>query len=228
MISLLLLNGGVGARFLSDGPKQFVSINGVPILVYALKAADAVAGITQIVVNYPAGHRETVESIVTDYAISTPVTYVPAGATRQESGELLLAAATNETVIIHESARPFVQTSDFEALIASDHANVGFMFEIPFTVAPVDPQTHRVTGSLERARLRNVQLPQKFAAADLRRGYDFSTAQGVLYTEDATMCADAGVDVFYIEGSEYNIKVTTPGDMNIANLIVSGRGHDVE
>ena len=223
MISLLLLNGGVGSRFEAGGPKQFVTINGVPILVYALKAADAVASITQIVLNFPNGHEETVRNVVRDYAISTPITYVPAGATRQESGAALLAAATNDLVVIHESARPLVQSRDFETLIASEHANVGFMHEIPFTVAPVDPATHRVTGSLERSRLRNVQLPQKFAAADLRRGYEYAQGADLVYTEDATMCADAGAEVFFIEGSEYNIKVTTPGDMNIASLIVSGR-----
>jgi 2-C-methyl-D-erythritol 4-phosphate cytidylyltransferase len=70
-------------------------------------------------------------------------------------------------------------------------------------------------------------LPQKFAAADLRAGYEFAAREGLVYTEDATMCADAGKEVYYMEGSEHNIKVTTPGDMNIATLIVSRRvGND--
>lgn len=228
MVSLLLLNGGVGSRLRADGPKQFVTINGVPILVYALKAADAVPQITEIVINYPDGHRDTVEGIVRDYAISTPVTYVPAGSSRQESGHRLLDAATHDVVIIHESARPLVRAEDFVTLIESEHDNVGFMREIPFTVAPVDPETQRVTGSLERSRLRNVQLPQKFSAEDLRAGYAFAERQDLTYTEDATMCVDAGAEVYFLEGSEYNIKVTTPGDMSIATLIVSGRSNDDE
>ncbi|GMA35914.1 hypothetical protein GCM10025876_21180 [Demequina litorisediminis] len=157
VISLLLLNGGVGARAKTAGPKQFVKINGVPILVYSLKEADEVEAITQIVVNYPAGHRDTVEQIVKDYAIATPVVYAEAGTTRQESVARLLDEATNDVVMIHESARPLVRAADFRALAESAHANVGFMREISFTVAPVDPETQRVTGSLERARLRNVQ-----------------------------------------------------------------------
>lgn len=228
MVSLLLLNGGVGSRLRADGPKQFVTINGVPILVYALKAADAVSEITEIVINYPEGHLDTVKEAVRDYAITTPVTYVPAGSTRQESGRLLLAGSTNAVVIIHESARPLVRTDDFATLIASEHANVGYMHEIPFTVAPVDPASRRVTGSLERARLRNVQLPQKFDAETLRAGYDYAASHGRAYTEDATMCADAGAEVYFIDGSEYNIKVTTPGDMTIADLIMSGRANDDE
>ncbi|MDE0572229.1 2-C-methyl-D-erythritol 4-phosphate cytidylyltransferase [Demequina sp. B12] len=228
MISLLLLNGGIGARAKTAGPKQFVKINGVPILVYSLKEADEVEAITEIVVNYPAGHLDTVEQLVRDYAIATPVKFVEAGTTRQESVAKLLDAADNDTVMIHESARPLVTAQDFAALANSEHANVGFMREISFTVAPVDPDTQRVTGSLERARLRNVQLPQKFAAADLRKGHEFAIAEGRTFTEDATMCADAGIDVFFIEGDESNLKVTTPGDVRLATHLFRTRGEDDE
>ncbi|MFV0285133.1 MAG: 2-C-methyl-D-erythritol 4-phosphate cytidylyltransferase [Demequina sp.] len=226
MISLLLLNGGVGARAKTAGPKQFVKINGVPILVYSLKEADEVEAITQIVVNYPAGHRDTVEQIVKDYAIATPVVYAEAGTTRQESVARLLDEATNDVVMIHESARPLVRAADFRALAESAHANVGFMREISFTVAPVDPETQRVTGSLERARLRNVQLPQKFSKADLRAGHEFAIASGLTFTEDATMCADAGIDVFFVEGDERNLKVTTPGDVNLATHLLRHEGEE--
>lgn len=224
MISLLLLNGGVGSRARTAGPKQFVKINGVPIVVYSLKAADEVAEITEIVLNFPPGHREKLEDLVRDYAISTPVKYADAGQTRQESVSLLLDEVTNESVLLHESARPMVSANDFRALISSAHANVGYMREISFTVAPVDPDSSRVTGSLERSRLRNVQLPQKFNLADLRKGHEFATASGTHYTEDATMCADAGIDVFFVEGSEDNLKVTTPGDVNLATMLLRHEG----
>ncbi|WP_061963344.1 IspD/TarI family cytidylyltransferase [Demequina aurantiaca] len=226
MISLILLNGGVGARARTAGPKQFVKINGVPIVVYSLKAADEVAEITEIVLNFPPGHRDTLEALVRDYAIQTPVKYADAGQTRQQSVALLLDQVTNDDVLLHESARPIVTADDFRTLINSDHANVGFMREISFTVAPVDPDTSRVTGSLERSRLRNVQLPQKFNLDDLRRGHEFASASGTHYTEDATMCADAGIDVFFVEGSEHNLKVTTPGDVNLATMLLRREGDE--
>lgn len=226
MISLLLLNGGIGARARTSGPKQFLKINGVPIVVYSLKAADEVEEITEIVLNFPPGHRETLEKLVRDYAISTPVKYADAGHTRQESVALLLDQVTNDSVLLHESARPIVTADDFRTLITSEHANVGFMREIPFTVAPVDPESSRVTGSLERARLRNVQLPQKFKREDLRKGHTFASESGTHYTEDATMCADAGIDVFFVEGSEKNLKVTTPGDVNLATMLLRREGDE--
>ena len=92
MYSLALLNGGIGTRVAAGRPKQFIDVNGIPILVYSLVAADAVTEITQIVLNYPEGWRDDVEKIVTDYAIKTPITYVRPGATRHESVALHAAA----------------------------------------------------------------------------------------------------------------------------------------
>src|SRR3712207_1733392 len=165
-------------------PKQFLTVNGLPILVYSLVAADAVPQIDQIVLNYPEGWRQEVEDIVRDYAIKTPVQYVPAGGTRQESVAAALDLCTNENVVLHEAARPLVRTADFARLIASPERNVSFMIPIPFTVAPVDPGTRAVTGYLERERLRNVQLPQKFDLGDLKKAHAFAAGQQTVYTED--------------------------------------------
>lgn len=222
MYSLVLLNGGVGSRVAAGQPKQFVKVNGIPILVYSLIAADAVEEITQIVLNYPPDWRDAVEEIVTAYAIETPVTYVEAGTSRHASVSAGIAAVTNSQVIIHEAARPLVTSGDFRALIASEHSNVGLMQEISFTVAPVDPASHRVTGSLERARLRNVQLPQKFNLADLRDAHAYAQREGVVFTEDATLLAVAGKDVYFIPGSDRNLKVTTPTDVRLATFLLQG------
>ncbi|MBD5786379.1 2-C-methyl-D-erythritol 4-phosphate cytidylyltransferase [Cellulosimicrobium terreum] len=226
MYSLLLLNGGVGARVAAGQPKQLIKVNGIPILVYSLVAADAVPQIDQIVLNYPEGWREDVEKVVTDYAIKTPVVYVPAGSSRHESVALLLEHVTNDDVVIHESARPLVETADFARLVAAEHRNVSLMLEIPFTVAPVDPGSHRVTGYLERATLRNVQLPQKFSRADLEDAHAFARREDRLFTEDATLVAVAGHDVRFVDGSDRNIKVTTPTDVRLATYLLTGGEDD--
>jgi 2-C-methyl-D-erythritol 4-phosphate cytidylyltransferase len=222
MYSLLLLNGGVGARVAAGQPKQLIKVKGIPILVYSLVGADAVPEIDQIVLNYPDGWREDVERIVTAYAIKTPVSYVEAGDTRHESVARMLSTAVNDDVIIHESARPLVTSADFGALIADEGRNVSLMLEIPFTVAPVDPESRTVTGYLERATLRNVQLPQKFAKADLVKAHEWAAGEGKTYTEDATLVAVAGHEVRFIDGRDRNIKVTTPTDVKLATYLLSG------
>lgn len=226
MYSLALLNGGVGARVAAGRPKQFISVNGIPILVYSLVAADGVDAITQIVLNYPEGWREDVEKIVTDYAIKTPITYVSPGRTRHESVGLMLPHLENNHVVIHESARPLVSAADFEQIIAHEHPDVSFMLEIPFTVAPVDPETQKVTGSLNRDTLRNVQLPQKFSRDTLVAAHEYAAREGVVFTEDATLCAVAGFDVRFLDGKDSNFKVTTPVDVQLAGYLLGNEGND--
>src|SRR5689334_16936584 len=105
MYTFVLLNGGSGRRMGAVHPKQFLKVNGIPILVYSLVAADAVPEIDQIVLNYPDGWRSEVERIVADWAIRTPVDYVAAGGTRQESVARALDLCRHDDVILHEAAR---------------------------------------------------------------------------------------------------------------------------
>jgi 2-C-methyl-D-erythritol 4-phosphate cytidylyltransferase len=226
MYSLILLNGGVGARVAAGRPKQFVHVNGLPILVYSLVAADATEGITQIVLNYPDGWQDDVEKIVTDFAIRTPITYVPAGRSRHESVALMIPHCKNEHVIVHESARPLVSHEDFNRIIADPHPNVSFMLPIPFTVAPVDPERRTVTGSLDRDTLRNVQLPQKFEMSALIAAHEYAERMGVTFTEDATLVAVSGADVRFIDGADRNFKVTTVTDVRLAGFLLGSEATD--
>jgi 2-C-methyl-D-erythritol 4-phosphate cytidylyltransferase len=218
--TLILLNGGVGSRVATDRPKQFLHINGIPILVYSLVAADAREQITQIILNYPDGWRDETERIVIDYAIRTPITYVSGGTSRHDSVARMLPYCENDGVIIHESARPLVTSEDFARIVAHPRDNVSFMLDIPFTVAPVDPDTARVTGSLDRSRLRNVQLPQKFDKAVLAKAHAYAEREGLTFTEDATLCAVAGFDVWFLDGSDRNFKVTTYTDVKLAGYLL--------
>ena len=226
MFSLALLNGGVGARVAAGRPKQFIAVNGIPILVYSLVAADGVEAISQIVLNYPPGWREDVEKIVTDYAIKTPITYVEAGSTRHESVGRMLPLVRNDNVVIHESARPLVTAADFERIIRHEHPDVSYMLEIPFTVAPVDPGSRKVVGSLDRGTLRNVQLPQKFRTSTLVAAHEYAAREGVVFTEDATLCAVAGFDVRFIDGDDRNFKVTTRVDVQLAGCLLGNEAYD--
>ena len=115
---------------------------------------------------------------------------------------------------------------NFEDLIEDEHANVSLMTPISFTVAPVDPETHDVTGSLERDRLRNVQLPQKFSRADLTSAHEQARQDGKVFTEDATLVAEYGHPVYFIDGSDVNFKVTTPTDLRMAGFLLRPEEED--
>lgn len=226
MYSLVLLNGGIGSRVAAGQPKQFIHVNGLPIIVYSLVAADAVDEIDEIVLNYPEGWRDDTEKLVIDYAVKTPVTYVQAGGSRHESVSMMLPWCKNERVIVHETARPLVSAGDFRRIVADPHDNVSFMLPIPFTVAPVEPDSAKVTGWLDRGKLRNVQLPQKFRKADLIAAHEYAAREGVEFTEDATLVAVAGSEVYFLDGEDRNFKVTTNTDVRLAGFLLGGEDDD--
>lgn len=220
MYSVLLLNGGVGRRAGAGVPKQFVKIKGIPMLVYSLVAIDKHPKINEIILNFPAGHKDEVINIVESWAIKTPVVYVEAGETRHESVMNMLDAAKNKNVFIHEGARPMVQTADFTTLDEHPESNVSLMLPISFTVAPVNPKSKQVTGYIERDSLRNVQLPQKFNINDLRDAHIQAKNEGKIFTEDATGLAHYGKKVYFVEGQDSNFKVTTSLDIHIATQLL--------
>lgn len=191
-------------------------------MIYPMIAVDEIEQIERIVLNYPAGWGDVVRKLVQDYAIKTPVEYVEGSATRQDSVRDMLDHVRTEHVVIHETARPLVSADDFVDLISQEHDNVSFMLPIPFTVAPVDPASGRVTGALDRDRLRNVQLPQKFRTATVREAHAAAASSGEVFTEDATLCAVHGADVRFIPGLDRNFKITTSTDVRLAGFLLTG------
>jgi 2-C-methyl-D-erythritol 4-phosphate cytidylyltransferase len=221
--TLLLLNGGRGLRARTEGPKQFTKINGIPLLVYALIAADAEPRIGEIILNHPPSHRALTEEVLRDWAIATPVTLLEAGRTRHESVRKLVERASGKYVLVHEAARPMVTAEDFATLIDSGYDDVSFVLPLAFTVAPVDASQGKITGYIERDGLRNVQLPQRYLRQDLVDAHRWAAERGLDYTEDATLVTAFGRDVHFIEGKEANLKVTTPFDMRMAAMLLSAK-----
>jgi len=219
--SFLLLSGGVGSRINIGKPKQYVKLHGIPMIIYSLVAIKDLKQIKELIVNYPPNEKENMQRFVKSSDITIPVIYVPAGETRQDSVSKMLDKANYENVIIHESARPIVTEETFITLINSEFTNCGYMHEIPFTVAPVDPESRLVTGSLERKCLRNVLLPQKFETKTLKLAHKTSIDKGLFFTEDACLFVENGYKFHFIDGKDTNIKVTYKSDLILAETLLS-------
>lgn len=221
LISLLLLNGGVGSRLALDVPKQFHEVNGHPIMAYTLIAASKIDAISEIVLNAPEGFEARTREILDHYAGGKPVTLVAPGASRQASVHHLLQATTNPRVLIHETARPMVTRAMFQALIDHEADNVGYFDDITFSMCRVDRKTQTVSKNVRREKVFNIQLPQKFDRATLVAAHEGALSKGRIFTEDAVMVhkmTDAKVHV--LPGDPRNIKVTTQNDLiTISQLI---------
>ncbi len=222
LLSLILLNGGIGSRVGADKPKQLIRINGIPIFIYALRVADQIEEISQVILNFPPGWENEMRDLTQKYAIKTPLTFVEAGTTRHESVALMVQHVETEHMLIHEAARPLATVQDFKLLIEHPQDNVSLTRPIPFTVLKKEAGTDKIGGVLDRDLLLNIQLPQKFSTATLKSAHAAAAANGEVFTEDAALVFSSGATVHYLDGSEKNFKVTTLQDVYMAEYVMGG------
>lgn len=218
MVTMILLSGGSGRRMQNSIPKQYMLLAGKPVIMHILERLEKLESISKIVIVCTEAYRSSITLMLEQYGISKEIVLAPAGQARQESVLNGLGYVETDTVIIHEVARPFVTTDDFNRLIEYDSENVIYGLPIPFTVL----KGHKmIEGELERSELINVQLPQKFRTDLLQKCHQRAASEGKHFTEDAGLVfhyfPDQKIEV--CPGMEYNIKLTTRQDMIIGEII---------
>jgi len=216
-MDFILLAGGVGKRMKKSIPKQLLLIGGKPIIIHTLERIDSIKQITNIIITTPQEYIEQLTHLVERYKLKTPIMIIEGGSSRQESVKKGLEHAKSSHVIVHEAVRPFVLKEEFESLILMKEDNVTLGLDIPFTVLEGKEKIEKI---LERANLFNVQLPQKFSTQLLKLAHEKAAEEAKEFTEDASMIFHYfNEEVKIKKGTEYNIKVTTPIDLVIGEII---------
>ena len=217
MYSVLLLSGGKGSRMQESTPKQYLLLAGKPMIMHSIERFDKIADIVEIVIVCEPSYREVISQMAHEYNITKKIVFADAGVNRQESVFNGLNVVCSDNVIIHEAARPFVRTDEYQRLINEENDNVTYGYDIPYTV--LKGKTN-VTGILNRSELINVQLPQKFNVRMLLDAHKKAIADGEVYTEDASLLFDISkCDVKVMRGTSYNIKITDPIDLLLGEII---------
>jgi 2-C-methyl-D-erythritol 4-phosphate cytidylyltransferase len=221
MTVALIVAAGSGERLGAGRPKALVELAGRPLLWWSL---DALRGV------------DSVERIVVAMPPATPapagVTAVEGGAVRSESVRRALEAAgpserEHELVLVHDAARPLITTELAEAVIAAlvadrdAHAAIAAA-PVTDTIKRVDP-TGTVTETLPRGELWAVQTPQVFRRDALERALAVSERELARASDDAWLIERAGGRVIVVPTSDENLKVTTPLDLRVAELLLAGR-----
>ena len=216
-VSFLLLSGGVGARSNHHEPKQFYKLAGHPMVAHSIIAAVRTPNVVEIVVNAPKGYEERTLEIMEAYCAGLPYKIIPAGETRQESCEALVAAAEKDVVVLHEAARPFIRVDMLSDLIENEAENAGYCLAISFSMCRINTETRLVKRGVSREKVFDIQLPQKFARDTLLAAHAKARKKGKSYNEDSVMVVKMTKQpVLSLEGSSRNIKITTPEDFIIA------------
>jgi len=227
-VSVILPAAGLGTRMKSGAAeksgtsrKQFMLLEGAPILIHTIRKFVACTLVDEVIVAARGDDLAWVRELVDRESFAKPVRVVEGGATRQHSVENGLAAVTpgTEIVAVHDAVRPFIDTETIAKVIeqaaATGAAIVG--------IVPVDTvkqvQGKRIRGTLNRDRLVLAQTPQVFRVDLLRRAYAKANEDDFVGTDESSLVERLDdVEVSVVSGSDRNIKITKPSDMELANL----------
>lgn len=219
--AVIVVSAGTGSRLGQAEPKAFVEISGRAILERSLLAVFALAEPVQVIVVAPEHRLDDARVIALRAAgaAAASVTVVAGAATRQGSVAAGLAALEPSVgiVLVHDAARAFTPTAQFERVIAAvGSSGTGVIPALPVTDTIKRADAGLAVETVDRSELVAVQTPQGFPGRELVDAYAAASRE---YTDDAALFADAGHRVTVVAGDPDAFKITTPWDLRRAELL---------
>ncbi len=231
-VAVILPAAGLGTRMgkssaekTGTSRKQFMLLDGSPILIHTVRKFAASDRISEIIVAVPSGDVEWVAEML-EAEFPPSVRVVEGGNSRQESVEHALATVHAETdlVAVHDAVRPFIDLETIHKVLDEAYETGAAIVGIPAvdTVKQVTRGTDhvRIRATLPREKLVMAQTPQVFRYELLKRAFESARADGFLGTDESSMVERLDVEVSVVPGSDRNIKITKPGDMDLAHLFL--------
>jgi 2-C-methyl-D-erythritol 4-phosphate cytidylyltransferase len=225
---------GLGTRMSAVTPgrkttsKQFFELQGTPILVHTLRKFDECDRVSEIVVALRNNETEGFHSLIAREQFRKPIRIAEGGEHRQNSvanALQTLNADPDDIVLVHDAVRPFVDQETILGVIEGAQKYGAAIAGIPAvdTVKQVDRTADGavVIATVPREKMVMAQTPQGFRFALIKQAFDEALADGFLGTDEASLVERSGATVHVVMGSPRNIKITTPADLDLAELYVS-------
>lgn len=222
---LVVTAGGSGSRMGADVPKQFLPLQGKAILQRTMERfLEACPGI-RILTVLPRDHFGTWKAYCAAHNFNVPQTLVAGGITRFHSvRNALVKIPDGALVAVHDGVRPFVSKELIERMFSRMEVCRALIPVLPVTDTLKVLDRDRETGflrsageRLDRSRVFGAQTPQIFRSEDLKAAY--AEAYDPLFTDDASVAENIKIPLSFIEGERFNIKITTPEDLVLAEAI---------
>jgi 2-C-methyl-D-erythritol 4-phosphate cytidylyltransferase len=200
-------------------PKQFIPVEGRPVLMRTLDAFHACDASIQLILVLPHDHQAYWHELCAQYQFAVPHRIADGGATRFHSVQsgLSLVDAPEALVAVHDGVRPFVSPEVISRCYAEAEAHGAVVPVIP-VVETVRQLVGEGSKTVARDAYRLVQTPQTFRATLLRRAYEQPYTDA--FTDDASVVEALGSAVSLVDGNRENIKLTTPFDLIVAKALV--------
>lgn len=217
--NVIIVAGGKGLRMGNDLPKQFIPIGGKPVLMRTIEAFYRFDPDINIILVLPVSHQDYWKSLCEEYNFSIEHVIANGGETRFHSVKNGLALVADGLVGVQDGVRPFGSVEMIKRCF--DAAEEEYPAVIPVIDSTdslrevVDEDKSRI---VDRSKIRLVQTPQVFDVNVLKKAYqtDFKET----FTDDASVVEAMRVDVHLVKGEVTNIKITTPLDLKIGELII--------
>jgi 2-C-methyl-D-erythritol 4-phosphate cytidylyltransferase len=214
----IIVAGGSGARMKHDLPKQFIRLQGIPVLMHTISVFYTYYPAMELIVALPPQYMDYWRELCTDCHFETEYRLVSGGITRFDTVKNSLAAVQNKGLIaIHDGVRPLVSHEVIDRCFAMSAEKGSAIPCIPVSESlriEKDDQSYPV----DRSQYRLIQTPQVFRWEIIKKAYDQECLPE--FTDDAGVVEKAGFVVHLVEGNPENIKITTPSDLKIAEALI--------
>jgi 2-C-methyl-D-erythritol 4-phosphate cytidylyltransferase len=218
---VIIVAGGIGSRIKSDRPKQFIEINGEPVIIKTIRCFLSYDPEISIIISVHRNYNTYLDGLLEKYSMkSNNIRVTFGGETRFASVKNGLSLVDDETAIvgIHDAARPFVSAQTIRVCYetAAQKGNAVPCILVNDSLRKI---SNNVNSSINRNEYRIIQTPQCFQVALIRKAFmqEYSPA----FTDDATVAEASGANIFLVEGNEENFKITSPFDLLVAKAIVN-------
>lgn len=200
--------------------KPFLQLDGVPILIHTLRKFVASSAIHSIYVALRPEDGTTFLPFLSAERFTKTIEIVEGGEYRQTSVENCLkrVPADTDLVAVHDAVRPFVDLESINRVIEEAARTGAAILGIPPVDTVKQVERGQIRATLPRERIVLAQTPQVFRYELLCRAYQHATAEGFVGTDEASMVEHLGVEVSVVMGSDRNIKITKPSDLDLARL----------
>ena len=224
----LIIAGGKGLRMQQEIPKQFITVNEKPVIVYTMEAFQRHADIDAIAVVCIEGWENILAAYAKQYHITKLRHIIPGGENGQGSirngvFELEKHYGRNDLVLVHDAIRPMLSTEIISSCIATATQHGSAIAVVPCQEAMLETQDQISTNSsYPRANQKRTQTPQGFPIGVLADAHREALERGITNSiASCTLMVELGKTIYFSAGSEKNIKLTTPEDIDIFRALLT-------
>jgi len=216
--SVIIVAGGFGSRMHSNTPKQFLNVNGSPLLFYTIRCFDSFIKGIPIILVLPEPYIDYWKSIIKKNNFNYTHLITSGGETRFQSVKNGLKLISEPGLIaIHDGVRPLVSKETLQRVFTKAEKEGNAIPAIPINES-IRKIAAENTEQVNREHYRLIQTPQCFHSDIIRRAYEQQYREE--FTDDASVVEAMGTKIYLVEGNPENIKITRPVDLKIAEALL--------